>query len=222
MFVPRVVDIYHGDAVAGSDGVDGFKRAAAAGVWGIIHKATQGASYKDPAYSMRRKAAEASGLLWGAYHFNTAEPIAAQAIKFLDTAAPDANTSMWLDFENNAKGDMNAHQAITFMKLVEDRIGRQCGMYSGNRIKETIKTLSSAEVEYLTSRRLWLCQYGPHAVLPPGFKSYYLWQYTGDGMGSAPHYVDGITVPGGKGIDLNVYDGTIEQLKATWAGAPVD
>jgi lysozyme len=215
-FVPRVVDIYHGDDVEGSDCVDGFQKAADAGVWGIIHKASQGLTYQDTAYNRRREAAQKVGLLWGAYHFNSGDDISGQVKNFISAAQPDSNTLMVLDFEGT-KSNMSVHEAVSFMKLVEDKIGRTCAIYSGNRLKETINDLSSDEFAYMTSRRLWLCQYGSKAVLPTGFQKYWLWQYTGDGIGQLPHYVPGIT-PGGRGIDLNVYSGTREQLTLEWAG----
>ena len=48
-----------------------FPRAKAAGVVGVIHKATQGTKFVDPTYAKNRKAATDIGLLWGAYHFST-------------------------------------------------------------------------------------------------------------------------------------------------------
>ena len=43
----RVVDIYHGDRVSS------FKKAADFGIWGIIDKATTGATGKDAKYPIR-------------------------------------------------------------------------------------------------------------------------------------------------------------------------
>lgn len=215
-FTPRVVDIYHGDNVEGNDCVAGFQKAKDAGVWGIIHKASQGTNYKDTAYDRRRDAAEKVGLLWGAYHFNNGDDVADQVDQFMKAANPDKNTLMVLDFEDNPRSNMSIHEAVSFLKLLEDKIGHEAALYSGNRLKDNITKLSSDEFEYITSKRLWLCQYGPRAKLPKGFDKYWLWQYTGDGMGPLPHYVPGITVPGGKGIDLNVYDGTLEDLQKEW------
>jgi lysozyme len=213
-FVPRVVDIYHGDDV------EDFHPAANAGVWGIIHKASQGTTYKDVAYDERRKlAAEVDGLLWGAYHFNTGENVSRQVDFFLKSAQPKDDTLMVLDYENNKKSDMSAKQMVEFLHLLEQKLGRKGALYSGNKLKETIGQLNDSDFEYVKSHRLWICQYGPRVKLPQGFDSWWLWQFTGDGIGPMPHYVPGITVPGGKGIDLNrVPDGvTREQFAATWS-----
>lgn len=218
MMIPRVCDIYHGDVVGGSGpALAGFKLAAAAGLWGIIHKASQGAAMQDQAYGRRRRAALEAGLLWGAYHFNDGSTVKAQIDNFFAAANPDDRTLMCLDFEDNPRSPMSGGMMVEFLRRAEDRLGRKLVIYSGNRMKETITHLPADARDYVTSHKLWLCQYGPRAVLPSGWASYFLWQYTGDGIGPEPHYVPGITVPGGKGIDLNVYGGSRELLAAEWA-----
>jgi lysozyme len=207
---PRVVDISHHNVVKD------LKATAAAGVWGVIHKASQGRAYRDPDYAARREAAAAAGMLWGAYHFNTGDDVAAQVANFLRAAKPDNDTLMVLDYEDNRPSQMSINQAIAFLHMVEQKLGRKAAIYSGNRLKETIGGLSPMERDYVLQHRLWLCQYGPKAVLPTGFKTKWLWQYTGDGIGPAPHNVPGI-VAGNGGIDLNAFDGTRAQLAAAWA-----
>ena len=59
--VPLVVDIFHGDRV------NSFVDAHAAGLRGVIHKATTGADGRDDAYRRRRPEAKAAGLLWGLF-----------------------------------------------------------------------------------------------------------------------------------------------------------
>lgn len=205
---PRVVDISHHNTV-----VD-LKATAAAGVWGIIHKSSQGAAYRDPNYAGRRSPAVAAGLLWGAYHFNTGDPVAQQVDYFLKCAAPDDQTLMVLDYEDNRLSNMSISDAVDFLQLLEQKLGRKGAIYSGNRLKENIGKLSPKDRDYLLGHRLWLCQYGPKAVLPTGFKSWWLWQYTGDGIGPPPHSIAGIP---GSGIDLNTYLGTRAQLAKEWA-----
>lgn len=209
MMQPRVVDISHHNVVKD------LGAAAGAGIWGVIHKASQGRAYADPDYASRRTAAKAAGMLWGAYHFNTGDDVKTQVDWFLAKAAPDDKTLLVLDYEDNRPSNMNIEQAVDFLRLIEQKVGRPAAIYSGNRIKETIGHLGPAERDYLCSHRLWLCQYGPVAKLPPGFSKWWLWQYTGDGIGPQPHNVPGI-VAGNGGIDLNAYDGTREQLEAEW------
>jgi lysozyme len=204
-----VIDISHHNVVRD------FKLAAAAGVKGVIHKATQGRAYADPNYVHNRVMAEEAGLLWGAYHFNTGDDVKTQAKWFITKARPDDKTLLVLDYEDNRLSNMNIHQAVDFLHQVEDLTGRKAAIYSGNRLKETIGSLNASDRAYVTSHRLWLCQYGPRAVLPKGFRKYWLWQFTGDGVGPKPHSVPGIV---GNGIDINTFNGTPDELAASWAG----
>lgn len=206
---PRVMDMYSLTRTQ----PDSFKKAKAAGLWGCIHKASEGSTWHDPKYRDRRAMAAEAGLLWGAYHFNLGDDYKTQAKNFITSAEPDEDTLLVLDFEDYVRGNMSVHNAVKFMKMVEDMCGRECAIYSGNRLKETISELSKSDFEYITSKRLWLCQYGPKPVVPKGFKKYWLWQYTGDGIGPLPHQIDGFN----PGEDLNVYDGSFEQLKKEWS-----
>lgn len=198
--VPNVIDIYHGNTV------NDFAALKAAGILGVIHKCTQGAGYADPLYTTRRKAATDAGLLWGAYSFNTGEPVVAQINEFISHALPDKNTLMALDFEDNPKSQMSLGQMRQFLQMSEDKLGRKLVLYSGNRIKD----LLGQQVDmYLGSHRLWLAQYGPAAVVQPSWRptSYWLWQFSEQGK-----------LPGTDGaIDLDFYNGTPAQLAAEWA-----
>src|SRR5436853_2856618 len=53
--------------------VSDFRRVRQSGILGVIHKATEGADYTDTTCTARRPQAEAVGLLWGTYHFGTAQ-----------------------------------------------------------------------------------------------------------------------------------------------------
>ena len=207
MFKPIVADIYHGDIV-----VD-LSQAAEAGLKGVIHKATQGTGIVDRSYAGRRELALRQGLLWGAYHFANDEDVEAQVENFLREAKPDDNTLLALDFEPNRNNTMSLEQAREFLELMFQKTGRRPVLYSGNLIKEELgRTIDP----FFGQHRLWISQYGPHAKLPPTWKDYWLWQYTGDGIGPLPHFVDGLRGD----IDLNLYDGSPEQLAAEWAGGP--
>ncbi|HYM31814.1 MAG TPA: glycoside hydrolase family 25 protein [Candidatus Cybelea sp.] len=208
--VPRVVDLSHHNVVKD------FGAAAGFGLWGVIHKATQGKAYADPDYAGRRETATAAGLMWGAYHFATGDDIAVQVDWFLAHAKPDDTTLLALDYEDNRLSQMSVHQVVAFLRLIEAKVGRKAAVYSGNRIKENIGLLGADDRAYLATHRLWLCQYGPAPHLPAGFETCWLWQYTGDGTGPKPHTVPGI-IAGNGGLDLNSFQGTREDLAASWA-----
>src|SRR5262245_23063070 len=110
----RVVDLFHGDRVTS------FQKAADFGIWGIIHKATTGATGKDGKYAGRRKPALAAGLLWGAYHWGTHADVRKQVDHFLTTADPDENTLVALDYEDTPGNQMTLAQAREFLSLMAE------------------------------------------------------------------------------------------------------
>src|SRR5215470_7676869 len=209
---PLVVDLYHGDRVTD------LAAAKAAGVAGVIHKAHQGASPggDDPLYAIRRRAARKAGLMWGAYHFMTDENPEAQAAAFLRSADPDAHTLLAVDFEPNGRRTPSIEQLRAMLRAVIARAGRKAVIYSGVLIKET---LGAAPDAFLAAHRLWLAQYADVWTLAPltAWARPWLWQFTGDGQGPRPHGIAGIGSPKGC-VDINRYDGTIEDLTAEWAG----
>jgi lysozyme len=140
----RVVDLYQGDRVAS------FQKAADSGIWGIIHKATTGATGKDGKYRQRRSSALEAGLLWGAYHWGTNADVAKQVDNFLKTANPDDQTLVALDFEDIR---MTLAQARDFIGLVAQKLGRKPILYSGHLIKEK---LGNKNDSFFGSHRLWL------------------------------------------------------------------
>ena len=80
---PLVVDLSHHNDVAD------FGKVKAAGIAGIIHKATEAIDFVDNTYAVRRGHAVNAGLLWGAYHFLRPVSIPAQVDFFLKIAAPE-------------------------------------------------------------------------------------------------------------------------------------
>jgi GH25 family lysozyme M1 (1,4-beta-N-acetylmuramidase) len=204
-----VVDLFHGDAV------HDFAAARQWGIRGIIHKASEGHDYVDPAYARRRPDAAAAGLLWGAYHFMRPGDPVAQADHFMDTAEPDPQTLMAVDHEDPG---VPLADVIRFMTTVEARIGRQAVLYSGFLIKEQIaKALPPGAGAYLASRRFWLAQYSAKPTWTL-WQAPWLWQFTGDGNGPKPHSVPGLQ----NNLDINSFAGTAEDLAAQWAGEPMN
>lgn len=201
--IPVVIDIYHGNAV------NSFAQARAAGVLGIIHKATTGQSGKDKAYTERRSAAEAAGLLWGAYHWGTNAPVAAQVDNFLLKAQPDENTLVALDYELDAKFQMSFDQAREFLERIHEKLGRRAVLYSGHLIKEKLGTRVDP---FWGAHRLWHAEYNPTAKVQKSWPSYWLWQY-----GEKASTVPGIPGNSGGKIDYNHFNGSEAELRAQWA-----
>lgn len=208
--MPRrnVVDLYHGNRVIS------FPRARADGILGVIHKATTGATGKDPKYAARRKAAMRAGLLWGAYHWGTAAPVERQVDNFLATAAPDEHTLVALDFEATPGNQMTLDQAREFLVLIEARLGRKAVLYSGRLIKDLLGRRKDA---FFGAHRLWLADYDDTPKVQPSWEGFWLWQYSDGVRGPGEKTVKGI--PGNeKGeVDCDVYAGTEARLRAEWA-----
>ena len=134
-----VIDLSHHN-----ENVD-LAEVSAAGIVGVIHKATQGSGFKDPRYAARRRQAQQAGLLWGAYHFATAADPVAQAKFFLSVSQPGLADLVVLDFEQNEGtpgNTMTLNQARTFISTVQDTMGITPGLYGGAYLKQQ---LSGAE-----------------------------------------------------------------------------
>lgn len=221
--IARVVDAYHGDVfysdVHRTEPAADFRALAQAGIWGLIHKATQGAGIDDPAYAVRVKNARLAGLKTGAYHFNTGDLVVGQVSHFCDAAQPDAETVMVLDFEDNRASQMTLSQAAQFLQLADERLGRPIWLYGGNRPKQLLAD-ASAEIRDLFGKRpWWLCEYASQPKIldynrhPLPWAAPTLWQFTGDGIGPRPHELPGIIT---KGIDINSFAGSHDEFVAAW------
>jgi lysozyme len=196
--IDAVLDLSHHNA-----NVD-FATLKASGVIGVIHKATQGATNADDRYASRRAAALNAGLLWGAYHFGTNADPTAQADHFLAVVNPGPQDLLVLDFEQNAAGQMSLAQAERFATVVNARVGRWPGLYSGNSfLNEQIVAPNAT----LINCWLWLARYGPsQPTPPPGWTTWTMWQYTESG--SAP----GV----GGAVDRNRFNGDEAGLRRLW------
>lgn len=205
-----VVDLSHHNET-----VD-FATMRAAGIVGVIHKATQGLTYVDETYADRRVEALECGLLWGAYHFGVGGDGSDQAQFFLDVTKPDRRTLLVLDYEANLTGPtMSLDQAREFVEHVGEATGRWPGLYSGHLIKEQLGGSTPPDSQ-LSKCFLWIAQYnGPRPLnVPPTFRTWTLWQYTDGVHGPAPHRVEGVGL-----CDRNMFNGSLTQLRRLWGVA---
>jgi lysozyme len=188
-----------------------FERARAGGIVGVIHKASQGTTWRDPMFAANRARAREAGLLWGAYHFGTGSDGRKQAANFLDAVGDPDDVLLALDLEPNPSGSsMDLVAAHAFVVHVYEQTGRFPGFYSGHTIKEL---LGARKDPILANCWLWLAQYGPRAVVPPTWPTWTLWQYTDGRVGGDPKAVAGI----GR-CDRNRFNGPEANLRRLWRG----
>jgi lysozyme len=202
----KVLDISHHNTVKS------WTEVKAAGIVGIIHKATEGTSYIDPDYADRFFNATNSGLLWGAYHFANGNDVTKQVDNFLRTVGINNETLYALDWEDDPGGNtMNRSQAQEFLELIEKKTGRKGVVYSGNTAKEK---LGSDNYPYFGAHRLWLAQYGDAPVPQASWDQEWLWQYSDGQKGPSPRGCPGVTGY----VDTNSWRGTDDELRKQWAG----
>src|SRR5215475_10747800 len=203
-----VLDLSHHETV------ESFELARAAGIYGIIYKATQGGGFKDDTYWQRREGAIAAGMLWGSYHFGDGSDVERQVENYLVYAKPGYDELICLDLEDY-KSQMSLQSARAWVEGVEGALQRvgQCVVYSGNTIKEM---LGDRLDPFWGARRLWLAQYGSDPKVQKSWDTWWLWQYTDGDYGPEPHVVPGIDK--GHGVDSNSFAGTFEDLKDEWSG----
>lgn len=193
-----VIDISHHQATVN------FGQVKAAGVVGVIHKATEGSSYIDNRYQERRPQAESAGLLWGAYHFLRPGNMTQQAQHFVSVTGTDVDIYV-ADHED---AGVSLSNLKTFLREVSRLTGKQqLVIYSGHVLKDQLTNRD----EELAQHRLWLCHYttGTPTWETATWPQWWLWQYTDQGT------VSGVSPP----TDCNKYQGTDEQLLEDWTGS---
>lgn len=198
-----VIDLSH------HNGVVDLAQAAGSGITAVIHKATQGNLFVDPAYDGNLQKALAAGLLWGAYHFGTGDAGEEQAKHFLQTVHPGPSTLMALDIEANPQGpSMTLEEARDFVLLVHQQTGRWPGVYGGYYLRQMLAAKSDP---VLANCWLWLSQYDDKPTLPGNWKDWTLWQYTDGTFGIANQPVPGVGI-----CDRSYFNGSADELASRW------
>lgn len=197
MPTPIVIDLSHHNTIPSS-----LKPAADQGIIGVIHKATEGTSFKDSKVAARKYLADDAGMLFGIYHFIRPGKIREQADNFLEVwhNLGEANMLLALDYEDSA---VSLEDCIEWLDYVENVTGQRPVIYSGHVLKEKLRGVIH-DVLNGANYLLWLAQYNSIFELPPGWSKYFLWQYTDKGE------VAGVNPP----TDLNTGDSTF--VSANW------
>jgi lysozyme len=203
----KVIDLSHYNVIPES-----LEPAYGDGVRGVIHKCTEGTSYFDSKVEARfALARQCRGMSWGLYHFLRPGDMQAQAEFFWAMAqtVSDDRSLLAADYE---VAEVSLDDLADFLEAIETLSGRSPVIYSGHVLKDKLGGKANARLE---GYRLWLAQYSSTPTLPVGFDSYYLWQYSDGDAGPTPHSVAGVNDP----VDCNDYQGSDEELRATWAGS---
>lgn len=206
---PKVLDLSHYDDVQ-----DGFAGAVKFGIRGVVNKLTENTAVLDKSFAWRRKPAADAGLLFGAYHFLRPGRIQQQADWFLQNLGDPAGLLLMCDFEVPG---ISLTEVKEFLTAVQAKVGRWPMLYSYSAFLGERFTKADIADPFWKRIRLWIAAYNNHPTWPACWDKPFLWQYTGDGSGQEPHNVPGISIAGGKGIDINSFEGTDEELKVGWA-----
>jgi lysozyme len=189
-----------------------WRAARAAGIAAVIHKASEGATFRDPVFASRREEARAAGLLWGSYHYASGADVEAQVEAYLAYAAPAPDELICLDYEKSSSGaDMTLDQAGAFVELVGRRTGRRPVLYGGTLLRERLAAETTPRPD-LARCPLWHARYAdaPQEV-PAGWERWTLWQYTDGFRGPEPREVDGVGP-----VDRSLFDGTEAEFRRRW------
>jgi lysozyme len=223
-----VIDISHNVTV--SD----FRAVRRSNILSVIHKVSEGGDWFDPSYASRRAEAEATGLLWGGYHFGTRQYSGErQAEAFLSACRPAPSTLIALDLEpndRNPRNTMTLAQAEAFVRTVHRATGRLPMVYThaawangekyGRRGLRLDRPVTPGSI--LARCDLWLAEYreqNPEVPYAWAGKGWRLWQYAADetpdsyGHGSDYRAVEGVTH-----CDRNVFNGDVADLYRFWRG----
>lgn len=213
---PKVVDLSH------YDDLQDIGKVKAAGIVGIVNKASEGPVNVDRTFAIRRPVVLGAGLLYGAYHFLRPGDMRAQARHFLDVVGDPTGLLLMADWE--VPGVPPSDLRI-WLQAVRDQVGRWPVVYSyGSMLIEQLGT--SRPDPLLAQTRLWLAAYTGNPHWPAQIWTRpWLWQFTGDGSGPGVHQIPGIVLPGSKGIDVDAYEGgdahgtdvSDDALRAEWA-----
>jgi lysozyme len=203
--VALVIDLYHANSI------DWNELATEPRVVAIIHKATMGVRKLDPAYLQRKEEATKRGYLWGSYHWGETGDPTAQADYYVNSVKPAADELIALDLEDAVSTKlMNVDGAVRFVERVNQRTGRYPLLYTNHA---SVKLIAAKYKDSVFAKTpLWYARFKSKVHdFPTGpWQSYVLWQFSSE-------LLTQLSVPGTKpDVDINAYNGTVEQLKAAW------
>lgn len=187
--VTLIVDLYHGDDVD-------FHALVAAGVKGVLLKASQGETGVDPRYASYRTRAASVGLLVGAYHFYDplGDPVK-QANHFLAVALP-AKGDILPALDSETDGPHVGPNTWACAQAIKTRLGKMPQLYAGDSFFQTrLKAYFGAG-----QCPLWIARYSSHKPVT----TCAMWQFS-----------ESVRIPQEPNpLDADIYFGTLADFKA--------
>lgn len=163
---------------------------------GVILRAAYG-TQKDTAFEAHYAEFSKRAVPMGAYHFIVQFATAEAQVEVMAKALAGKKLALgrWCDVELETGAEaLTAAMVTKYMSLAETRLGR-FDIYTGKWCWQPI--MGEAYGKY-SSRKLWCSSYTKEALVPPGWNSWWLWQYTSNarlpGYGSdldASHFFGG-------------------------------
>jgi GH25 family lysozyme M1 (1,4-beta-N-acetylmuramidase) len=188
-------------------------------VAGIIHRATIG-SRRDTKYAERKEEAKRRGFKWGSYHLGKPGDPIRQADFYLDTIRPADDEVMALDIESlNPATDMSLANARRFILRIKEKTGRYPMFYANHAVTKEVSDRFGRD-DVFSKTYLWYARFKSRVTDFPTktWDSYTLWQFSSE-INCTPAHPERclFRVPGTKtDMDVNVYRGTVEELKENW------
>jgi len=206
------------DPYEGND-INWDQLATDAQVVAIIHRATIG-DRVDRKYAERRDEAKKRGYKWGAYHYGKPGDPIKQADFFLSMVKPGADDLIALDLEStDASKHMSFDDARTFINRIKQKTGRYPLIYANDEVAKAISDQFGAD-DVFAKTHLWYARFKRNVTdFPQGtWTTYSIWQFSSEQ--NCRHANRGAclyTVPGTEyDMDVDVYHGTIEELRSKW------
>lgn len=183
----------------------------------IIHRATIGFR-KDALYEARKKEAIGRGYLWGSYHLGRSGDPVAQAKFYLEAVKPGDSELIALDIEGMSKKDMTISDAKKFVQEIASKTGRYPLLYTNDDTARFISRTESKSPTVFSKTPLWYARFKNTITdFPKGvWSTYTVWQFSSEincnKESPCPYRVPGTMMD----MDVNVFYGTAEELKAKW------
>lgn len=156
-----------------------FFKAKVYGLVGFIHIVSQNRTGADSSHLFSQNPALEAKFFWGAYSFDINRNVERQFDHFPGITTPTETDSRIHSLEpKNESGTMTLAEAEKFVTLVNQKIGRYPGLYSGQAFLR--EKLGSNTITVLKNCFLWLARYSPELPkVPRAWNTLTFRQYTG-------------------------------------------